>query len=291
MKIILTKGLPGSGKSTWAKEMVKRMPNVYKRVNRDDLREMLSNSIWSKENERFVVLVWKCLIKEALEGGYSVIVDDTNLNPIHEQEVKTIINHHRIRHSKNVELEIQDFTHVPLSECISNDLKRAKSVGERVIRRMYHQYLEKPINDPIFDASLPSAVICDLDGTLALMSNRDPYDASNCEKDTLNIPVYTILKNRQMSDPFMKTILVSGRSDVYENQTVEWLKKNNISWDFLYMRQAGDFRKDAIVKEEIYKSAILGKYNIDFVLDDRDQVVEMWRKQGLTCLQVADGNF
>jgi hypothetical protein len=57
------------------------------------------------------------------------------------------------------------------------------------------------------------------------------------------------------------------------------------------MRKEGDVRKDAIVKGEIYEKNINGKYNVLFVLDDRNQMVEMWRGLGLTCLQVADGDF
>ena len=57
------------------------------------------------------------------------------------------------------------------------------------------------------------------------------------------------------------------------------------------MRKTGDNRKDSIIKEEIYRNLIEPNYNIEFVLDDRNQVVDMWRRIGLTCLQVADGNF
>ena len=57
------------------------------------------------------------------------------------------------------------------------------------------------------------------------------------------------------------------------------------------MRKTGDFRKDSIVKKELFDENVRGKYNIEFVLDDRNQVVEMWRSIGLVCLQVADGNF
>ena len=62
-------------------------------------------------------------------------------------------------------------------------------------------------------------------------------------------------------------------------------------FDDLYMRLPNDLRKDSIVKQEIYEMCIKDKYNVLFVLDDRDQVVNMWREQGLKCLQVAEGNF
>lgn len=57
------------------------------------------------------------------------------------------------------------------------------------------------------------------------------------------------------------------------------------------MRKSGDMRKDSIVKREMFDEHIRGRYNVNFVLDDRNQVVELWRSMGLTCLQVADGDF
>lgn len=140
----------------------------------------------------------------------------------------------------------------------------------------------------------PTAIICDLDGTLALLGNRSPYDASSCENDTLNYPIANILEvyaHQTLHD--IKLILVSGREEKYRKPTEAWLKKHNIThYEALYMRQTGDKRKDTIIKKELYKKHIEGAYEILFVLDDRDQVVNMWRQDlGLTCLQVAYGNF
>ena len=78
-KVYLTKGLPGSGKSTWAKEMVSKNPNSYKRVNKDDLRAMLDNGKHSEDAEKFILNVRDSIILLALENGKHVIVDDTNL--------------------------------------------------------------------------------------------------------------------------------------------------------------------------------------------------------------------
>jgi hypothetical protein len=129
------------------------------------------------------------------------------------------------------------------------------------------------------------AIICDLDGTLALL-NRDPYDASQCELDTLNVPVAKILRLYDGS-----VILVSGREDKYKPQTVKWLDTHEVSYDQLYMRKSGDFRKDFIVKKEIYDQYIKDNYDVEWVFDDRDQVVKLWREMGLTCFQVAYGDF
>jgi hypothetical protein len=57
------------------------------------------------------------------------------------------------------------------------------------------------------------------------------------------------------------------------------------------MRAESDFRKDSIVKKELFDNHIKNKYFIEYVLDDRNQVVDMWRDMGLKCLQVQEGNF
>jgi hypothetical protein len=89
----------------------------------------------------------------------------------------------------------------------------------------------------------------------------------------------------------MDVILMSGREDKFRPETERWLNANDVVYSMLLMRKTGDFRKDAIVKRELYETHIKGKYQVFFVLDDRDQVVTMWREQGLVVFQVADGDF
>ncbi len=86
-------------------------------------------------------------------------------------------------------------------------------------------------------------------------------------------------------------ILLSGRMDTYRPQTESFLTKNSVPHSHLWMRAEGDMRKDSIIKREIYEREIAGKYNVLFVLDDRNQVVDMWRSLGLTVFQVAEGDF
>lgn len=139
----------------------------------------------------------------------------------------------------------------------------------------------------------PNAIICDLDGTLSIFEKidkskphyRNQYNASTCDQDLLNPVVASIISK------FDNIILLSGREDKYEEPTRKFLTKHNIKFNKLIMRKSGDNRKDSIIKHEIYTQQIEPNYNILFVLDDRNQVVQMWRSIGLTCLQVADGDF
>jgi hypothetical protein len=136
---------------------------------------------------------------------------------------------------------------------------------------------------------LPLAIICDLDGTLAHLNGRSPYDASTCLDDVLNEPIAHIV--RTYAAIGAKIILCSGREAKYRTPTEAFLRKHGIPYDVLHMRKTRDFRKDAVIKTEIYNAHIREQFDVIFVLDDRDQVVTMWRGLGLTCLQVAPGDF
>lgn len=141
--------------------------------------------------------------------------------------------------------------------------------------------------------SLPRAIICDLDGTLALLGDRSPYDTGKALEDALNHPVANVIEVYAHQDRFdVRLILLSGREDRYRGVTEEWLKKHKIThYEALFLRRSGDRRKDFVIKQEVYEREIKNKYDVLFVLEDRDQVVKMWREIGLTCFQVEYGDF
>lgn len=283
LKIYITKGLPASGKSTWAREFVEKSNGQVINICKDDLRDMLHADKHSTGRETFVMQIRDLITIKSLEEHKSVIWSDTNLNPIHEQRAREIAEQ-----CKAV-IEIKDFTDVSVDICIQRDLKRFKSVGEKVIRDTYNKFLKKKEEKLLQNKDLPKAIICDLDGTLAKIEGRSPYDASNCEFDLLNESVAGIVKSYYKND--YKILLVSGRQSQHREQTERWLKKHEINYHELIMRESSDMRKDSIVKKEIFDNYIRDKYYIEFILDDRNQVVDMWRELGLTCLQVDYGDF
>ena len=287
-KVIILRGLPGSGKSTYAKQLVAEAPNAYKRINRDDLRTMFDNGHVTKGNEKFVKQVRDVLIIKALEEGKHVIVDDTNLSATNETRIRQLVQEFNKAHKDTVAVEIK-LMDTPLEICIARDAKRPNPVGAKHIREMHRQFFaEKNIVEQ--DETLPPALICDLDGTLALMNGRNPFDAALCESDLLNRPVAKVLTVFRALG--YKILLLSGRKDEHKPQTINWLNQHGIAFDLLEMRQAADNRVDAIVKKELFDAHIAGQYFIEFVLDDRDQVVDLWRSQlGLPCFQVNYGDF
>ena len=291
-KILILRGLSASGKSTYAKKLVAENKGGWKRLNKDDLRAMLDNSEHSNTNEKFVERVRDMMLVEALKEGKHVVIDDTNLSDRPVERIKQLAQKYSKETGQDVRVEIKEFE-TSLEDCLERDAKREKKVGREVIMKMYRQHIVGDERGPHYqeqDETLPAAILCDLDGTLAILHARSPFDATRCETDLLNKPIAEIVKNYHQLG--VKVILMSGREDKARSQTQNWLYYNQIPYDALYMRATGDMRKDSIVKKELYEAYIKGKFCVKFVLDDRNQVVDLWRLDvGLPCLQVNYGDF
>ena len=280
-KVLILQGLPASGKSHFAKKLLLKEPGRWVRTNKDLLREMCHASYWTKSNEKFIVGLRDEIILRALEAGKHVIVDDTNFGH-HIEHIKQLVK-------GKAQVEVNDsFLKVSVEECIKRDLLRPNSVGKDVIKKMYNQYLCPPAKSIEYNANLSDAIIVDMDGTLAILGDRNPYEVSRCDLDLPHKPVLETVLKWQLNTTI---IIVSGRTDDGKEKTATWLKNHGVNYQHLYMRKKGDMRKDAIIKQEIYHELIRDKYNILFILDDRQQVVDMWRSLGLTVFQVAEGDF
>ena len=284
-KIIMLKGLPASGKTTWAKEKINENSN-YIRINKDDIRESITGK-WTPKKEKIVISIRNSLIKVGINLGKNVIIDDTNLNPKHEQSLKTLAQ------ELGVEFEVNDsFLKVPVEECVERDIKRDKSVGYKVIYKMYYDYLYQDPSKKIVNSSNKKrrCVICDIDGTLAHnYGGRNIYDLTRVKEDTPDPLVCAVLDglDSTFGIDYLDIIIVSGREDDCRKETEEWLYHNMIPYKALYMRKSGDKRDDAIVKEEIYKEFIEPEYCVLGVIDDRNKVVRMWEKLGVKVMKVG----
>jgi len=281
-KVLILQGLPASGKSQFAKELLLANPGRWVRTNKDLLREMAHASYWSKGNEKFIRSLRNTAILMALEAGKHVVIDDTNFGKNIEQITELVKGKARV-------IIDDSFLKVPVEECIRRDLLRPKSVGKDVIMSMYNQFVRSQIIKPVVpNPDLPDAIIVDMDGTLAIMGDRSPFDVSRCDTDLPNLPVLETVHKWQDS----KTIIImSGRTDDGKAKTEAWLHKYGVKYKHIYMRATGDMRKDSIIKQELYQTYVQDKYNISLILDDRQQVVDMWRGLGLTVFQVAEGDF
>lgn len=277
----MLKGLPASGKTTYAKKLVDK---GWVRVNKDDMRAMLNNSKFSSENEGFVLSLRDEIIIRALTNGKNVVVDDTNLDPKHSIQLQSIASEFLADYEEM-------FFNTPLEICISRNESRENPVPEKVICDMYNRYLNVPDVQPLVDdEDKEECIIVDVDGTLAhIVDGRNPYDGSRAMNDVLDDAVSII--TAMAYDHGYKVIILTGRSAEHKQITEDWLDNKDVEYDEIYTRESKDNRPDEIVKEELYRKYIEPRYKVKFILDDRNKVVEMWRSIGLKCLQVADGNF
>lgn len=299
-EVIITKGLSGSGKTTWAKDLLKRFPGKYKIICKDDLRRMLDDDSHSAAKEKFIIAARNVLIDLALKEKMSVVIADTNLNPKHEKEIRDIVNIFNCLNNTKIEVKVESFLDVPVDQCIAQDLKRYHSVGEKVIRQQLqwienekqgdHNYKRTKQNE-----NLRRAIIVDIDGTIAIKGDRNPFDYDKVDLDLPNHDVIKLVKAYAKLGAHI--IFMSGRDDSCFEKTISWINKHTgmkaaQGMYELYMRKTGDKRKDSVVKKELFDQFVKNFYFIEFVLDDRNQVVDMWRKElGLTCMQVNYGDF
>jgi predicted kinase len=292
-KVILTTGLPASGKSTWAKAHQMNDPEQIVLVSRDDIRKMIGCfPIGSKDQENLVSKIQDDVIVRAIKEGKDVIVHDTNLNSKSPTRIKKLFD-------GDVEFLIADFTDVPVDLCIQRDSLRENPVGPAVIKNMARQ-LQKPwrltpefmndvqLSEPLeYDPELPYAIVIDTDGTTA-HHIRSPYDYAKCDTD---IPDRNMAQLLGTLDSEYVIIGMSGRPDTWREKTEGWYHNWGIPFDEFYMRAADDKRNDADVKQEMVDKYIRGKYNVLMWFDDRDRVVRRLRKLGIKVSQVAYGDF
>lgn len=143
----------------------------------------------------------------------------------------------------------------------------------------------------LISAEKRNAIIVDMDGTLAHMNGRSPYDDKRSNADIGDFAVMFTIKAIALAFPSVHILIVSGRNERSRKATEEFLNDYDVSYDDLFMRGFTDFRKDSDVKRDIFNDCIKDNYNVLAVFDDRTQVVKVWRELGLKVFQVADGDF
>jgi len=289
-------GCPASGKSTYAKNFLLKNKN-WGRVNRDSFRDMLRCEQFCEPKVENLISKLMCASIDALLAkNINVIVDNTHLKAKYIDELIAFVEHRA-----DVRFRIFD---ISLDKALERDAAREKKVGEVVLKRMWTDYkvlVDSYIfqdqtkknfvfQNPPFDAMLPDIYIFDIDGTLAHMNGkRSPFDWNRVDVDDLDVTVASAFRDHMTLGH--KIFVLSGRDEESREKTEEWLEFYGLKYEKLLMRKAGDFRKDNIVKEEIYNNYIKGHYNVRVIYDDRQQVVDMWRSLGMKVFQVEKADF
>lgn len=320
MSILVYSGLPGSGKTVRSLEWVAEDPQHRLRVNFDDLRVELFGckgpSYFNQPGK--VVREREVTVKQEAEHRASewlkenriensIVVDNTNLT---ERARSMWVE---LGECLGIPVEQSDID-TPIAECVRRDRLRQGDdrVGRAIIERMA---LTTGWIDWADEEVYPfkQFVLVDIDGTLSdpthrLHHVRDKFktelaagevgpfkprwDKFHAEVDK-DPPKPAIIDLVKALSVYYNIIIVSGRSPEYGCglKTEDWLDQHlgQGIYQHLFMRQAGDYKPDFEHKQEILD--LLPKDRIAFVIDDRDQVVRMWRENGLTCLQCAPGDF
>lgn len=278
------KGLPASGKSTKAEEIIKGGGEFF-RVNRDLLRKMLHCDVFTGKREGETITAQQLLVAHLLQNGKNVIVDDTNLGEKHEQAWRMMADMYEAK------FEIIDMMDdVTYEECVERNNARLGGVPSGVIENMALQYGYIPAT---------RFIVCDIDGTIADASHRVHHVKGDgpknwkgffaeMDKDEPRTEVWDQVK-RLSREEDVHIILVSARPEDYREVTEQWLRENNMD-DYLtlIMRRKGDKRPDTDVKSDIYER-YLAPYDIIRVFDDRPSVIRMWQEKGLTVEDVGNG--
>ena len=308
-KLIITIGISGSGKSTFASTTVQHNPERYVNVERDKIRNLLfgytDETISEYYNrpdlnklEKEVTRYEDLMIKEGLSQNKTVIVSNTHLSMKYLEKYKFY----------NVETELMFFD-IDFDEALVRDKNRTRTVGKKVIEKQFSKYNNLKINlvkNPIdfttvhieLNKELPKILILDLDGTIAHMKNRSPFDWKRVGEDSVDKNILEILdclnfsniRCRELNFDTTEIIVCTGRDGSCEKESKEWCSKYGIEYKEFHMRPEGDYRPDWQVKEEMWRD-IAERYNIVTLIDDRDVVVQRGRYLGLKVLQVEYHNF
>lgn len=301
----ILRGLPGSGKSSFARQCVLNGSLFSVIVSRDSFRDSLyqTREGLSNAQENLITKLVNKTVVAALDAGFNVLVDATNLKAKYVRDLAKL--------STGGAVVAYTMT-TPLDVCIENDKLRERTVGEAVIRDMYSRFFQKGklasvdiaqdavhkqlpyVFDPL--SPLPRAVIVDIDGTIAHNDGkRSFYDYSKVLGDEPIEDVIDIIHSLSLAG--FQPVFVTGRDDSCRELTRQWLAEKfslkAATWP-LYMRKTGDERKDRIIKDEIFEQEIAGRYSVVAVFDDRQAVCEMWQEKGLKvfrCGKIGEDNF
>jgi predicted kinase len=305
-KLTITRGIPGSGKTSWAKDYQNfyfEDRNRVVLVSRDDFRGMLFDASHGKldhRSEKMITDMEADVVYDALISGHDVVEHSMNLRSSYVRAWAELAQR------AGAEFEIKDLTNVPVATCIERDANRLhRAVGEDVIKDIYTRFVhKKPYPLPVPEVKhkyekyvrpgddwVGRTVIVDIDGTVAKNDgHRGWYEYDKVAGDKYHEDISDLVVHLAHSCG-AHIVFMSGRSEDCRLVTEQWLSDYFGTFDFdLHMRASGDHRDDAIVKYELFDKHMRDT-NIWFVLDDRDRVVNMWRELGVRCLQVAPGNF
>lgn len=295
LTVWLPRGYPGSGKSTLFAQLQADHPSLA-RVSRDDARATLFSAAGALpfQQEQIITKAERAQAAALLDAGYSVYVDAMNLRPQWARKWADFAALH------GAEFRVIDLD-TSVDECVRRDAARGaaggRMVGEDVIRGIAKRFPRKgwptiTASPDLFffpapyvpDESLPPAWIFDIDGTLARMTGRNPYDFARVHED---VPIeHTAMVARKLAED-STIVLLSGRDESSRSVTEPWLRDNKIPFAELHMRSDDDKRPDYLMKYELFDLRLRNRFRVLGVFDDRLSVCRMWDRLGVPLMRLG----
>lgn len=298
-QLIITRGLPSSGKTTWAMAWVAEQPDVRVRLNRNDVRRMLFGSVGglTDPQEKAVTASLQSLATTHLVAGRDVVIDDKNLRPLF------VLRWAKVADKARAAFSIQEFK-TDIETLVERDARKPNSLKRGAIETLAKKFVRHGDFLPVDYAKeismiepytpniyLPSALIVDIDGTIAKRGDRSPFAWNMVQHDEPDITIIDLVTRARHQGEAL--LFVTGRSDECYEATLAWLEEyvGLEQQDQLFMRIGKDGSRDSVMKAALFDTFIRSEYNVRMVFDDRNSVVAMWREMGIPCLQVANGDF
>ena len=288
-------GISASGKSTYVKEHATSNSVI---INNDNARRRFvginpEDNLWDyykfdKNVESQVKSETDALINDAFYNNKDLWIDNTNLTAIKNENLKKFLEQLGYEvHFHNLNISSNINTYLCRNQQRINELKPSV-INDQYIRACINNYVDFETGDRVQSR----IALVDIDGTVADHCNqRSPFDWSRVSNDRPRPYVIETLKALYNFGSIDFIQFLSGRESICYDDTMIWLQ-NVAGFDMtrhrLLMRQRKDNRKDVIIKSEIYENCIKDKYEIKFVFDDRNQVVDYWWDQKLPVFHVGD---
>lgn len=286
MKAIINRGISGSGKSTSTLNYL----DEYKIICRDEFRkELVPNdpdiNFWEqysfdKNIENTVTSLVDKAIIECSKTGSNIILDNTNLFNRKVDSLKTYL--------KSLGFEVEEnncniFSDINIYH--KRNKNRLHSVNSGVVN---DQFITSSINE-LVPLESNKIFIVDLDGTISLMNGRKAFEYKHSINDVPNEYVTNIIKHLVDTGYVDYVQFLTGRESYHYDIYIEWLELQGFDMNIhkLLCRKTSDYRKDSIIKKEIYDNC-LKQNTILGVFDDRPQVVQMWWDENLPVFHVGD---
>lgn len=314
-KLILCRGIQGSGKSTWAKKWAEEDPDNRVRFNNNDIRNMLGK-YWVPSREGIVKVMKDTFAKASMLAGKNIVIDNMNLNPKEVEYWRDLIEYNNdyytgvrgefpstYKANYFYELEFKNFF-ISVDECIRRDAMRSNPIGEKVIKDTWKRYRSFILQEQIKqlkerkleqDSTKTAAIVVDMDATLCLNITGRPFYGEGAAEGMVNdepiTEVCDMIRTLHRSGEY-SLIVLSGREDTPEirEATETWLHNHDLWPTEVLLRSIGDYSKGEICKKKLIEH-VLKSYNVKLIIDDNNRCVQMYRDMGLTVLQPNEGSL